>query len=327
MFDEYMLGGIGSVVRDIILTSAELDLLDRLPGPPAMARIRTTNVWIVEWLHPQDQMTGKLLHGWLQGRRPNWSAYVPCKTKAHVLAAIERATVRAQQSQIMPLLHLEAHGDEIGLGGPDGFGGSELLSWDELADPLQRLNLATACNLVVLVAACTGFAGIKAFYRGPRAPAVALVGPTGRITEGDLLRGTKEFYRRWCDEDPRLADVVESASTEAGRVGFDMEPFAILAFEAMAEALIVSLRPDERSRRAELCRQRMRALQEFSDTEIEHRLSLLPAVPTAVDLQAEWDRLFMIDLWPENREQFGVDMTLLLENLLGGEHAVPLLSP
>lgn len=313
-------------MREINLSSAELDLLDRLPGPPAMARIRTTNAWIVEWLHPKDQKTGKLLHDWLQDRRPGWSAYVPCKSKADVVAAIERATVRAQQCHIIPLLHLEAHGNEVGLGGPDGHGGSELLTWEELADPLQRLNLATACNLVVLVAACMGFAGIKAFFRGPHAPAAALVGPTDPIVEGDLLRGTKEFYRRWRDEEPRLIDVVASASREAGSVGFEMEPFAVLAFEAIAQALIVSLRADERRRRAEVCRQRMRALQEFSDSEIERRLSLLPAIPAPADLQAEWDRLFMIDLWPENREKFGVDMTLLRNTLLGNEHSVPLVS-
>lgn len=225
-------------MREINLSSAELDLLDRLPGPPAMASIRTTNVWIVEWLHTQDQKTGRLLHDWLQDRRPGWSAYVPCKSKADVVAAIERAAVRAHRSHIIPLLHLEAHGDEIGLGGPDGLGGSDRLAWDELADPLQRLNLATACNLVVFVAACTGFAGIKAFFRGPRAPAVALVGPTDRIVEGHLLRGTKEFYRRWCDEDPKLTDVVASASREAGSIGFEIEPFAVLAFEAMAQALL-----------------------------------------------------------------------------------------
>lgn len=304
------------------LTSEDLDLLERLPGPPAAAEIRTTNVWIVEWLHPQDQMTGKFLHDWLQERRPGWSAYIPCKKKADVLAAVERAKTRARRSQIVPLLHLEAHGDEVGLEGPDGIGGSELLSWDELTDPLQQLNLATAGNLVVLVAACTGFAGIKAFYRGPRAPAAALVGPVGQVTEGNLLRATKEFYRRWCDEDPRLRDIVASASREAGTVEFEMEPFAILAFEAMAKSLILSLRADERSRRAERCRQRMRALSQFSDTEIEQRLSLLPATPGAADLQLIWDKLFMIDLWPENRKQFGIDMTALVQTLTASEHAV-----
>lgn len=287
-----------------------------------MAKIRTTNVWIIEWLHPQDQMTGKLLHDWLQERRPRWSAYVRCNTKVDVLAAIERATVRAQQSRMIPLLHLEAHGDEVGLGGPDGIGGSQLLTWDELTDPLQRLNLTTACNLVVLVAACTGFAGIKAFHRGPHAPAVALVGPDGPVTEGNLLKGTKEFYRRWFDDDPRLTEVVASASREAGTVEFEMEPFAVFAFEAMAKSLIVSMRPGERSRRAERCRQRMRAMGHFSDAEIEHQILLFPPMPPVPELQLIWDKLFMIDLWPANREQFGIDMASIVETLSGSEDGV-----
>ncbi|MVF23704.1 hypothetical protein EVC37_19115 [Methylocaldum sp. BRCS4] len=101
-----------------------------------------------------------------------------------------------------------------------------------------------------------------------------------------------------------------------------MEPFALLAFEAMAKSLIVSLRPDERSRRAECCRQRMRALAHFSDTEIEHQISLLPPMPTAKELQLIWDELFMIDLWPANRERFGIDMAAIVATLSGSEDAV-----
>ena len=145
------------------LTDVEREILKSLPGPPATADIRTTNVWIVEWLPPNDRPTGRLLHDWMMERRPGWSAYYSCKNKAQVIHSIERATVRAQQSEMVPVLHLEAHGDEVGLGGPDEGGRSELLTWEELTAPLQELNLATRCNLVIFVAACTGFAGIKHF--------------------------------------------------------------------------------------------------------------------------------------------------------------------
>jgi len=307
------------------LSPVEQELLDRLPGPPPGANIRTNEVWILEWLHPQDRMTGRQLHNWLQHQRPSWSMYVSCGSKAEILAALATVTNRARQSNLIPLLHIEAHGDEDGLEGPDGTGGADFLCWEELADPLQQLNLATACNLVVFIAACTGFAGIKAFYRGPRAPAVALVGPVDRIMDGDLLRGTKEFYRRYRDPDPRLIEVVANASNEAGAVGFELEPFAVLAFEAMAQVLIVSLRHDERSRRAEKLRRRMQATQQLANSEIERQLSILPVIPSAADLQLQWNRLFMIDLWPENHEKFGVDMALVRETLLAGEQ--PLLLP
>jgi len=280
----------------------------------------------LEWLHPEDRMTGEQLHGWLEQQRPSWSKYISCGSKAEVLAALVTITDRAIQSKLIPLLHLEAHGDKDGLEGSDGAGGAEFLSWKELADPLQQLNLAPSCNLVIFIAACTGFAGIKAFYRGPRAPAVALVGPVDRIVDGDLLRGTKEFYRRLRDPNPRLIDVVASASSEAGPVGFEVEPFAILAFEAMAQTLIASLRHDERSRRADKLRQRMQATQQLTSSETENRLSTLPVIPLAADLQLEWNTLFMIDLWPENREKFAVDMTLVRETLLAGEQHVLLSS-
>lgn len=269
----------------------EQTLLEQLPGPPTMGQICTTNVWIIEWLSAQDRRTGKLLHDWLQERRSGWAAYSPCSSKAEVLSAIERATLRAQQSNMIPLLHLEAHGNETGLGGPNGIGGNELLSWDELTEPLQRLNLATQCNLLVFVAACTGFAGIKAFYRGPRAPAVALIGPDSTVAAANLLWGTKEFYRRYMDESPRLTDIAASASREAGTVEFEPEPFAVLAFESMIKALIHGARPGVWRQRLERIRER---------------------VP---ELQLTWNKLFMIDLWSANRKRFGVDMAAVVEAL------------
>jgi hypothetical protein len=50
--------------------------------------------------------------------------------------------------------------------------------------------------LVVVVAACVGFAAIQALSQGPRAPAVALVGPDADVAPSNLLWGAKEFYRR-----------------------------------------------------------------------------------------------------------------------------------
>ena len=101
-----------------------------------------------------------------------------------------------------------------------------------------------------------------------------------------------------------------------------MEPFALLAFEAMAKSLIFSLRPDERSQRVERYRQRMRSLALFSEAEIEHQISLLPPIPTAAELQLTWDKLFMIDLWPEKVEQFGIEMAEIVEALSGSQDAV-----
>jgi hypothetical protein len=217
---------------------------------------------------------------------------------------------------MIPVLHLETHGDEVGLGGPDESGGSELLTWEELTDPLQELSLATRCNLVIFVAACIGFAGVKALRRGPRAPAVALVGPDANVKPGNLLWGTKEFYRRWMDRSPKLEDITVSASREAGTVNFELEPFATLFYEAFVEELITSVRPSEHHRRTERLHQRMLAAAALPASEIDDRLAFLPPLPPWTALQQVWDTMFMIDLYPRNRERFGLDVRAIVEVIL-----------
>src|SRR5262249_44797870 len=96
-------------LADTGLSPLERDLLNRLPGPPPGANIQMNEVSILEWLHPEDRMTGEQLHGWLEQQRPSWSKYISCGSKAEVLAALVTITDRAIQSKLIPLLHLEAH--------------------------------------------------------------------------------------------------------------------------------------------------------------------------------------------------------------------------
>ena len=266
------------------LTQAENELFESLPGPPAMAEIQVTNIWIVEWLLPDDQPTGRLLYDWMNDRRPGWSAYFSCKNKTEVIQAIQRAVIQTQNSDIIPVLHLESHGCSTGLEGPDSNGGKELLTWEELTEPLQQLNLATRCNLVVFVAACIGYAGILALCQGPRVPAVALIGPDDSLMPKNLLEGTKEFYRGWMDRNPTLDGIAEDASREAGTVGFEYEPSVILVYESWMTSLIKSIRPDEQNRRKERLRRRMLAENSWSAPEIERRLAGLPPI-------LPWDEL------------------------------------
>ena len=96
----------------------EQDLYEALPKPPKIAVVQSTCVWIIEWLPPGEKQTGHLLHCWMESRRPGWSTYHRAESKIEVIHAIERAAYRAQAANIVPVLHLEAHGDEDGLDGP-----------------------------------------------------------------------------------------------------------------------------------------------------------------------------------------------------------------
>jgi len=295
------------------LTDDEQALFDRFPGPPISAVIRSTRIWIIEWLPSDEQRTGRLLHEWMQENRPGWSEYTVCKCKKEVLDSIERATKLAKTSGMIPVLHLEAHGNEIGLGLPDRNGNVEILTWDELTEHLQMLNLATRCNLIVVVAACIGFSGIKALVRGPRAPAIALAGPNAEIMSDSLLSGIVEFYKQIVNGKPNFSKMADSASRAAGTTFFDWEPYAVLAYDALAKQVLISMRPNEQQMQIHLIRKRMIEENRWPASEIEHRLSLLGPSLQANILQKTWDELFMIDLYPENRERFGVDWSKEIE--------------
>jgi hypothetical protein len=304
------------------LTHSEQDLFKRLPRPPQNGSIqRPTIIWILEWLSPDDQRTGDLLQKWIQERCHFGSKYFACKSKKEVISTIERATLFAD-SETIPLLHIEAHGDIDGLTGPAKSGNLESLNWEELISPLQKLNLHTRCNLVVFIAACSGFAAITGvFKKGPRAPAVALVGPIATIHEGNLLHGTKEFYRRLNDRQPNLNEMVECASLEAGQTAFELEPFVVLAFEALAERIIVSKRPQQIRLTLERMRQRMSEETPFSETEIELRLANMfppPLDKRMKEQQSAWDTLFMVDLFPDNQERFSVDWSTVIDMIEKG---------
>ncbi len=161
--------------------------------------------------------------------------------------------------------------------------------------------------MILVVAACLGFAAIQALTRGPRAPVVALVGPDATLNESDLLLGAKEFYRRFKDENPRLTDMVGSASREMRTTGFEIEPFATLAYETFVEQLVKDIRPAEHQARIERLRHRMHQQTGFSEEKIEQRLVGLPELLPSNQLQQIWDYMFMIDLAPNNEQRFGVN--------------------
>lgn len=297
------------------LTASERTLIESLPKPPSVAKLQTTNIWIIEWLSTGERRTGEELHHWMEQQHPGWSIYNRCLAKEDVIRSIEHAAHATKQHSMVPVLHIEAHGGPIGIA-PLRDSKAELLTWDELTAPLQQLNVATNCNLIVVVAACLGFAAIQALTQGPRAPAVALVGTDSTVNESDLLLGTKEIYRRFKDEKPRLIDIAEIASGEMRGTNFEVEPFVMLAYDASIEQLIRGRRPAECQARMERYRKRMHQETSLSVEEIERRLSEPLEIPPSADLQTIWDHMFMIDLDSKNEERFGLNWADITRQIL-----------
>lgn len=172
-------------------------------------------------------------------------------------------------------------------------GGNGFIEWHDLTLHLQKLNEATRNNLVLVVAACQGFASILASTSGPVAPCIATVGPVHQVDPRELLEAMKELYRGWMDPHPKIEDVAESASRELVSSTIEVESFAISAYEAMVEMLIEKTRPGS------------------SLIDDPHALALLPR-----KMQKHWDRMFMVNLYPENQKRFSFDVRDLVRKIL-----------
>jgi hypothetical protein len=267
-----------------------------MPNLRPQASLVASNVWIIQWLRDAnpttgrkaDRQTGVELHQWMEMKRPGWAHVVICRSKAETIAAIERATFVANKQSLQPILHIETHGCETGIEGADGKGGVEQIEWVELRASFARLNAATQFNLLVFMAACTGFAGIGALLEFGRAPALALVGSDGVISEKQLLDGAKEFYRRLLAGDSTLHEMASEASREAGdEIWFEPEVFPTLARESLIDMIM------ERGRNGRLMQR------------------------DAAVLQAIWDRMMMTDLYPVNHERFNLDVNGIVKQTVG----------
>lgn len=301
------------------LTARELALRNSLPQPSAQTDFQANAVWIVEWLRPSDRKTGHELHSALERLRPGWSHYRPCDTKASVLASIAEATQRAQRSSLRPILQLEGHGlfDTNGLVLPTT---DEVLPWDELTQPLQRLNQATGMNLCVQVAACSGIAGLKAMTQGPRAPALVVVGPDAVITDEKVLAASRAFYEGLSNGTPSYLQALVDRMTQVSGIGFHAEPFTELCYNGLLDQVQQSVRPEAWRVRVE--RMRAALTTRLSPEKVEAQLRAFLQI-MADKYQEAWDIMFAMELFPENRSRFGCDTRGAVRAVLADAGLVP----
>jgi len=290
------------------LTREEEALLDRFRSVArTQGTLRVTNIWIVQWLASGEPETGAELADWANQRRSGWAEFYRCQTKQEVFDAIATAAAHARTEGGSPILHIEAHGNETGIA-PEQNGSSYIL-WEELTEPLQRVNEASGCNLLIVMAACIGNAAVKALRRGPRAPAIVVIGPTDEILPTRLFDASKELYWVISAGDASIDAIVSGMSSESGTVPFVEHRFPAIAYDVLVSALIKSARPEEIEKR------KARAIQFFTENrgmstvQAEAAMRQHPESFEGIkESQQIWDEMFCIDICPENKERFKLDM-------------------
>lgn len=227
--------------------------------------------------------------------------YARVESGDELIQCISMCRKDADEQDIIPMLHIECHGDEDGFQFADG----SLADWDELKLPITELNVATRLNLLIAVAACTGGALGKVVRMSDRAPFWGLIGPTKTLTAATLERAYRALYLTLLStKSPAKAVEAMDAATEPGLFwrttsqGLFEKGWAGYKREyCSAEALEV---------RAKRMRERLEKLSDKSPPSVaDFKNRLVNHEPKAFErFRATF---FMYDLFPEHSSRFPVE--------------------
>jgi hypothetical protein len=262
-----------------------------------------TEITIIQSLESTEVPTGKILCEYLVGLEETKNLtvlYKNCDTKIQFLELLSELLNRVKYQNSFPLLHIECHG------GIDGIvlANDELISWQELKPFLTDINVATKCNLMVVMATCHGARLGQILELTDRAPCWGILGPTDEVEVSDLMGTYRSFYSTLLsnfDGDTALNALFSSSAKESGY-------FFMTALELFKKAYSSYLAKEctesdywNRSKRLQI---------EFREKGIrKSRQDIVYAFKNREKNSFEKykDNFFMHDLYPENLNRFQLD--------------------
>ena len=267
---------------------------------------RFNQILLVDSIPKGEYNTARRLFGDLQTYASAYSPtpavnYSRAESGDEFIQCILKCRKNADEQDIVPMLHIECHGDEDGFQFADG----SYADWDELKLPITELNIATRLNLMIAVAACTGGALAKVIRMGDRAPFWGLIGPTQSLTAGELEHAFSAFYLALLStKSPSKAIQAMDAATNPGL-------FWRTTSQGLFEKVWAGYKKDHCTPEAlELRAKRMKEhLQQAGvsplPTAYELKSRLIKHEPVAFERYRH--TFFMCDLFPEHSNRFRVE--------------------
>jgi hypothetical protein len=151
---------------------------------------------IVESLESHEPKTGRITADLLESLVAEYAStlrvqFETCDSAADFRSLVQSLAEEAFAGLEAPVLHLECHGSEShGL----EFANGSCMAWDDLAEVLNTLNIATSFNLLVVLAACYGGQLLGEITAIRPAPCWCVVAPTQTVDPSDILRGFRTYY-------------------------------------------------------------------------------------------------------------------------------------
>lgn len=152
---------------------------------------------VLDGLAETDLQTGRAIHNYL--RDLPFSTIegmhlqrIEIFSKANLFVELSKIEVEVRLG-LRPILHFDMHGDPLaGLQIRDT---KEFVLWAELAPYLRKINIASQCNLGVVMAGCFGMHSAYTVSIKQSAPFYFLVGTQSEIPSGLIEPELSEFYK------------------------------------------------------------------------------------------------------------------------------------
>ncbi|MSM41418.1 MAG: hypothetical protein GJT30_17505 [Geobacter sp.] len=276
-------------------------------------------IYILESLKSDERHTGRALFKdstvWKDAYLPQLTiTYLTFNDRSEldsILSAIEDATKTKNE---LPFIHIEAHANEDAL----GTAGGEAIPWQDLFKSLQRININTRNNLLVVVAACFGFHLFKITDVLERAPFYAVLGPRQAVSFNEVEAGYQVFYQelfKTKEVNGAIAKMNETLKSTGKRYGlvtcedlFTMASKSYLKEHCSAKAIL---------QRVEGIVSQYQELETKTLTIQEVRRKAKESLKNGnLEFVKEYYRTFvMVDLYPENTERFEFDFSTLVHKV------------
>jgi hypothetical protein len=287
-----------------------MSLMKKLRKEPVYTTTFTFNsVVVIESLPPGEFRSGRDLFETTMAPAAHADPGLLCDlyqptSRLEFLGVLRAIQQDAQQHDVSPIIHIETHGDEAGIGLADG----ELILWSDIADALKAINEASQFNLLVVAAMCHGWHMIDILRPTDRAPAFGIVATRDTVAAGDLLTIMQAFYSALLrpGHDLRAALIKANGTGEEDGWNFEMigaEVMLCRIFSHYLETLSTEETQTQRVNRlvADLAR--------AQNLDIVHTMELRGRITAALDNHEAWfnmyrTRFLMLDRYPENSKRF-----------------------
>ena len=157
-----------------------------------------TDIIIIESLPAGDRSTGSELKESIDGyvgllpKQPRVS-FCQVSSKADFEQGLKTLGSSCRNTGMIPILHIEIHGCEQGLGLSSG----EFVKWEELHDLLEPINTVCGNKLLVTLAVCCGAYFMQTLQINRHVPFWGIVGSFEPLQVNKLLACYKQFYKTY----------------------------------------------------------------------------------------------------------------------------------